>query len=355
MWFLRVLANMSMHIENLVLKFESADSVVALTVRTVEVYTNNPQFLAHEAGHRFMEIEGPDYSIFKIGHLRDITMCVDSKIPSGGEGKDHVRIFEPPVFSKFSLMTKARFCFASVGPQVGKPDGASSNYSKGAPSQESTSKNDSEKDATLRSMFRRGCLKDPQWVESRISKLQQVEHIMQCVVDQDNTLCLEKVGPSITVESFQTPSRKHDSGPLKNVHQMATSQVTFVATEIDSLTLSLSYAQIRHLQKLMSHFLDDVEEDGAAISTPPPPLDKGEANASVSISSPSPNQADQLTASNEFIDMRCLDDHGSASLQTTPLSPAEGAEALCALLQTAALLPCLAVCFRMLCFAILLF
>jgi hypothetical protein len=248
-----------------VLKFENNNSVVALTVRMVEAYTNNPQHLPHESPHRFMDIEGPDYSIFKICHLRDITMCVDTKVPSN-DRNENVRIFESPVFSKFSLMAKARFSFTGTCTKVEK--GTHAHFQSQGLDESDSSKNDSsddEFDATLRNMFHRGCLKCPRWIESRMRKLQQVGGIMHCVKKRDNMLHLRKVDGHTTMDTFQ-PSNEECALPLIDSNFMVSSQVTFMAIDIDTLTLSLSYAQICHLQNLKEMFFGDGVKDEAAES-----------------------------------------------------------------------------------------
>ena len=104
----RILNNVHIIVNNLIIKFIEEDIVISLSSRTIECYAVNQNWLKS-----FIELSQQDSSLRRLITLPDITLCLDKRDLNG-----RVHRYEVPLLSRCSLECRIQMFYSNVYQQL---------------------------------------------------------------------------------------------------------------------------------------------------------------------------------------------------------------------------------------------
>lgn len=104
----RILNNVHIVVNNLIIKFVEDDIVISLSSRTAECYAVNQNWLKS-----FVELTPLDLSLRRLITLPDLTLCLDKRDPSG-----KVHRYEVPLLSRCSFECRIQMFYLNVYQQL---------------------------------------------------------------------------------------------------------------------------------------------------------------------------------------------------------------------------------------------
>lgn len=104
----RILNNVQIVVNNLIVKFIEDDVVISLSSRTAQCFAANQHWLKS-----FIELTPLDLSLRRLITLPDVTLCLDRRDPNG-----KVHRYEVPLLSRCSLECRIQMFYANVYQQL---------------------------------------------------------------------------------------------------------------------------------------------------------------------------------------------------------------------------------------------
>lgn len=101
----RILNNVNIVVENLILKFVEDDIVCSVNVKTMEIFSVN-----NEWKRSFADLSAPDFVLRRLIEFTDLTVCLDKM--NMGAGK--IEAYQDPVIYRCSLQTRIHTKFDNV-------------------------------------------------------------------------------------------------------------------------------------------------------------------------------------------------------------------------------------------------
>lgn len=104
----RIVNNVQIVVNNLIVKFVEDDVIISLSCRTAQCFAANQQWLKS-----FVELTAQDLSLRRLITLPDITLCLDRSDPTG-----RVRRYEVPLLSRCSFECRIQMFYNKVYQQL---------------------------------------------------------------------------------------------------------------------------------------------------------------------------------------------------------------------------------------------
>ncbi|CAM9544192.1 unnamed protein product, partial [Ectocarpus fasciculatus] len=109
----KVLANMSIEVSNLVLKYEDADVVLSAALKSLVCFSADPD---REWTPAFASLDDPFGFLHKLVHASDLTVCLDRYCAPDPSRRRQVQAFEVPILNRASFEVQLLACVWLVAP-----------------------------------------------------------------------------------------------------------------------------------------------------------------------------------------------------------------------------------------------
>ncbi|CBN76641.1 conserved unknown protein [Ectocarpus siliculosus] len=109
----KVLANMSIEVSNLVLKYEDADVVLSAALKSLVCFSADPD---REWTPAFASLDDPFGFLHKLVHASDLTVCLDRYCAPDSSRRRQVQAFEVPILNRASFEVQLLACVWLVAP-----------------------------------------------------------------------------------------------------------------------------------------------------------------------------------------------------------------------------------------------
>lgn len=96
-FFCRIVNNVNIIVENLILKFVEEDIVLSINVKTLEVFSVNSEWI-----RAFADMSAPDFILRRLIEFTDLTVCLDKRDPADSK----IHVYQDPLIYRCSLQTR---------------------------------------------------------------------------------------------------------------------------------------------------------------------------------------------------------------------------------------------------------